>query len=81
MNERNQAQQDWLESLAQIVRSGQKDGRFAADLDPEQVAFELHGILLSAHHAERLFQDPEAVRRARIAFERLLAYALPVSRP
>jgi AcrR family transcriptional regulator len=67
-----EVQRDWLESLAQIVRSGQRDGRFGADVDPEQVAFELHGILLSAHHAERLFSDPDAVRRARTAFERLL---------
>ncbi len=68
-----ETQRDWLDSLAQIVRSGQRDGRFVADLDPDQVAFELNGILLAAHQAARLFRDPDAERRAGRAFDQLLA--------
>jgi AcrR family transcriptional regulator len=72
-------QKEWLESLAQMVRSGQKDGKFLRDVDPEQVSFELHGILLSAHHAVRLFGDNKAVDRAFRAFDRLIADITPSS--
>jgi len=62
-----------------MVRSGQKDGQFASDVDPDQVAFELEGILLSTHQAVRLFGDPRALERARRAFERLIADISPKS--
>jgi AcrR family transcriptional regulator len=65
-------QRDWLDALAQMVRSGQRDGGLARDADPDQVAFELQGILLAAHQSWRLFSDPRAVERARLAFDRLL---------
>jgi AcrR family transcriptional regulator len=63
---------DWLESLAQIVRSGQADGRFGPDVDPDQIAFEVHGIALAAHDAVRLRGDPTGVQRGLTAFDRLL---------
>ena len=37
------------ETMAQIIRSGQADGKFRTDADPEQVAFEIHGFVLAAH--------------------------------
>jgi hypothetical protein len=49
------------------------EGHFCKDIDPEQVAFELHGIMLSAHHAARLLRDPRAATRARRAVQRLVA--------
>ncbi|MCB9688578.1 MAG: TetR/AcrR family transcriptional regulator [Alphaproteobacteria bacterium] len=67
-----ESQRDWLDTLAQIVAAGQRDGRFRTDVDPEQAAFELHGILLATHQAFRLFRDPAAHARARIAFDRLV---------
>jgi AcrR family transcriptional regulator len=72
-------QREWLDALAQMVRSGQKDGKFRGDVDADQVAFELHGILLSAHQAVRLFADGTAVQRAYRAFDRLIADISPSS--
>lgn len=72
-----ETQRDWLDTLAQIVRSGQADGRFSTAADPDQVAFELHGILLATHQAWRLFRDPAAQRRALAAFDRLIASLAP----
>lgn len=66
-------EQDWLDALAQIVRSGAADGRFRTDVEPEQVAFELYGILISAHRAVRLMRDPRGTARARTAFDALVA--------
>jgi AcrR family transcriptional regulator len=68
-------QRAWRVTIARVVRRGQEVGEFRADLDPEQVAFELHGIGLAHHHTARLLRDPRALERARAAFERLVADA------
>ncbi|MBM7790724.1 TetR/AcrR family transcriptional regulator [Tenggerimyces flavus] len=70
-----QCQRDWLESIATMWRSGVNDGQFHADLDPEQYAFELHGVMLAFHQSYRLLADPHAERRARAAVDKLLASA------
>ena len=66
-------QREWLRVLATAVKSGVAQGHFRRDVDPEQVAFELYGIMLSTHHASRLLGDPRATTRARRAVERLFA--------
>src|SRR3954447_10021898 len=63
---------DLVESLAQVYRSGAKDGAFRDDLAPEQFAHELHGLMLAHFHAVRLLEDPAAEARTRFAFERLM---------
>ncbi len=70
-------QREWLASLATAVRGARAEGHLRRDVDPEQVAFELYGIMLSTHHASRLLRDPRAFTRARRAFERLLADGRP----
>jgi AcrR family transcriptional regulator len=66
-------QQDWLEMIGHMFRTGITDGHFRSDADPAQFAQELYGVLLAYHHANRLLHDPEAEPRARRAFEALLA--------
>jgi len=68
-------QRDWLDSLAQVIGTGISEGHFRADADPEQLAFELDGVMLSYHHCKRLLGDGAAESRARTAFESLLARA------
>jgi AcrR family transcriptional regulator len=63
---------DLVESLAQVYRSGAKDGAFRDDLAPEQFAHELHGLMLAHFHAVRLLEDPAAEARTRFTFERLM---------
>ncbi len=64
-------QRDWLDTLARSCRIAQEEGHYRADLEPEQFAFELHGILLAFHHQARLLRNPRAGERARVAFESL----------
>lgn len=68
-------QRQWLGVLAGAAQRAQAAGHFRADLDPDQFAFEMHGIGLAWHHAARLLRDPRAIERARAAFERLVADA------
>jgi AcrR family transcriptional regulator len=65
-------QRDWMETLANTVRSGINEGHFRQDADPEQFAQDLYGIMLASHHSHRLLADPKAAERARHAFESLL---------
>ncbi len=66
-------QLDWLDTLAEVFRTGITEGHFRADADPAQFAFELDGVMLSYHHCKRLLDDDTAGTRARAAFEALLA--------
>lgn len=66
---------DFLDAVAQIVRTGVAEGHFRADLDGSQFASDLQGVMLSHFHAHRLLRDPNAEARARHAFRALLADA------
>ncbi|GIG22593.1 TetR family transcriptional regulator [Cellulomonas chitinilytica] len=68
---------DLVESLAQVYRSGVKEGAFREDLAPEQFAHDLHGLMLAHFHAFRLLRDPAAETRTRFAFERLMRSLQP----
>jgi AcrR family transcriptional regulator len=68
-------QQDWLDVLAGAVRIAVKEGHFRRQVDPDQFAFELYGIMLICHHFTRLLRDPQAAERSRASFEALLARA------
>jgi AcrR family transcriptional regulator len=65
-------QQDWLDSLAEVFRTGVAAGHFRSDVDPEQFAFEEDGVMLSYHMSSRLLGDTLSADRARRAFEALL---------
>jgi AcrR family transcriptional regulator len=66
---------DWLDTIAEVFRTGVAEGHFRADADPAQFAFELEGVLLSFHMTKRLLDDRAATARARRTFEALLAAA------
>jgi len=68
-------QRDWLDTIAEVFRTGIAEGHFRPDADSEQFAFDLEGIFLSLHHASRLLGDRQAAGRARRSFETLLAAA------
>jgi AcrR family transcriptional regulator len=74
------AERDKLESLTLIVGTAVSEGHFREDVDPEQFAYELEGIVLAHHHARRLMRDGMAEERARRAFERLVDSCRPAVR-
>ena len=65
-------QSDLLELIANLVRTGVREGHFRADVEPEQFAYELHGVMLAYHHSSRLLRDPSTETRARKALDTLL---------
>ena len=72
------SERDWLETIATVAATAVAEGEFREDLDTDQFAFELHGVMLTHHHASRLLRDPRSPERTRRAFESLIAAA---SRP
>ncbi len=68
-------QKNWLDCIARVARTAIATGEFAPKTDPEQMAHDLYGIMLSYHHASRLLEDPQAERRARRAFAALMLAA------
>ena len=55
------------------VRLAIEEGHLIPGTDPEQISFELLGIVLATHNHRRLLGDKEARKRALTAFEQLIA--------
>lgn len=65
-------QRDWLDTLAQVFRTGITEGHFRADADPDQFATEEWGAMLAFHSQRRLLSDPNAGDRALRTLDRLI---------
>src|SRR5687767_1460735 len=70
-----QACRDWIDALATAAQIAVTEGHFRSDLDSQQFAFELYGIMLGLHTFHRFLRDRHSLSRAHQAFERLLASA------
>lgn len=71
----SQLQRDWLETIANTVRTAIAEGHFRKDVDPDQFAFELYGHMLMGHLGWRLLEDRKSGSRARKAVDALFARA------
>jgi len=69
------ANKDWVDALATATQIAITEGHFRADLEAQQFAFELYGIMLAAHTYSRFLRDRTTGDRTQQAFERLLAAA------
>jgi AcrR family transcriptional regulator len=64
-------QKEWIATLVKAAQLGIEVGHFRKDLDAEQMAFELYGLLLGYQHRARLLQDPRAGAMIHKAVQRL----------
>jgi len=71
---------EWRDLLTKTVREASSLGHLRADLDAAQFVWELNGIYLGHHAAQRFLKSPDADQRAQTAFEALLERAAPVPR-
>ncbi len=60
-------------AIIKAVRLAIEAGDLAAETDAWQLAFELFGVVLAAHHDRHLFEDRRAMERGMQAVESLLA--------
>lgn len=66
----------WHAALARAIRMAMDMGHLRAETDPEQMLFEIHGLILALHHDARFLRNPGVLDRARTGFARVLAHYL-----
>ena len=65
--------QTWHAALERAIRMAVEEGHLRADTDPQQMLFEVHGLILALHHDARFLRRPGADVRARAGFENVLS--------
>ena len=72
----------WHRALERAIRIAVEEGHLRPDTEPEQMLFEIHGLILALHHDARFLRIPGAPDRARAGFERIVAhYATTAAAP
>src|SRR5207244_392972 len=68
--------QTWQDALARSIQIAIDVGDLSAATPPEQLMFEIHGLILALHHDARFLRNPGSVERAQRGFERVIAQSL-----
>lgn len=62
----------WQAALVRAARAAALKGHLLADLDAEQLVFEIHALILALHHDARFLRKIMSQTRAKMGFERLI---------
>jgi AcrR family transcriptional regulator len=62
----------WQTAVRRAVEQAQQENHLTREVDPMQVAFEIHGLILALHYEARFLKVPGAAERARQGFARIL---------
>jgi AcrR family transcriptional regulator len=63
----------WQKALERTIRQAVQHHHLKAETDPEQLVFEIFGLMMSFMYAQRLSKVPHTLERAEAAYARLLA--------
>ena len=70
----------WKNALRRCVVQTIEMGHLSTQTDPDQLVFEMYGLVLALHHDARFLKLPGSVNRAEVGFERLIkSYQNPQS--
>ena len=64
----------WHAALERAIGIAIEAGQLRPDTDPQQMLFEMHGLILALHHDARFLRNSGVVDRARLGFGRLLGH-------
>ena len=64
--------QTWLSALYRAVVLAKQCGHLCPDADEQQMAFEIHGLILALHYEARFLQNPGSIERANRGFANIL---------
>ncbi|HJU99276.1 MAG TPA: TetR/AcrR family transcriptional regulator [Burkholderiaceae bacterium] len=62
----------WQGALLRCVRQAIECGDLRPDTDPQQLVYEMYGLILALHHDARFLRIPGSLDRASIGFNRLI---------
>ena len=63
----------WQTALRRAVELAQEEGHISHESDAQQIAFEIHGLILALHYEARFLRNPSATQRASAGFSHILA--------
>lgn len=63
----------WLAAVHRAVLQAKEMGHFPADSDENQIAFELHGLILALHYEARFLKNAGSIERTNKGFDHILA--------
>ena len=63
----------WLAAVHRAVLQAKEMEHFPADSDENQIAFELHGLILALHYEARFLKNAGSTERANTGFNHILA--------
>ena len=70
----------WHGAMRRAIEQCKELGELQADVDPEQMLFEIHGLILALHYEARFLQNPGSLDRAIRGFHNILArYSAPAA--
>lgn len=67
----------WQRECTRAIEQAIAVGDLSPEVDPQDLLFAVYGIILVVHHDARLLNSPDAVARARRAFDGVIAAHLP----
>jgi len=65
--------QTWLQALYRAVVLAKQCGHLTQDADEQQVAFEIHALILALHYEARFLKNPGSLARANRGFSDIVA--------
>jgi AcrR family transcriptional regulator len=63
----------WLAAMLRAVEQAKEEGHLRADADAQQIAFEIHALILALHYEARFLRNPQSMKRANAGFANIIA--------
>ncbi len=73
--------QAWLAAMRRAIEQARDEGHLRRDIDIDQAAFEIHGLILALHYEARFLRSPGSLARARSGFDNILRPWLAAQAP
>ena len=72
----------WLAAMYRAVVQARDEGHLRSDADAQQMAFEIHGLILALHYEARFLKNAGSIGRATTGFNNILdRYGNPATPP
>ncbi len=62
----------WIDAMTRAVAQAQEQGHLRAGVDPRQISFEIHALILALHYETRFMRRPGSIGRAKQGFSNIL---------
>jgi AcrR family transcriptional regulator len=62
----------WLAAMLRAVQQAKEEGHLSADADAQQIAFEVHALILGLHYEARFLRDAASLDRANRGFANII---------